>query len=53
MAESREFYDNWEKEERELRYDMSKGFSQEDIEHIVKLEKEEWTEWKKNKNKLK
>lgn len=37
----REFYDDWEREEKELRYDMSKGFSQEDIEHIVKLEKEE------------
>jgi len=45
----RDWYENWEDEERELRSDMSISFTEEDIERIIKLDKEAWLEWKENK----
>ena len=48
-GQCREFYDDWKREEKELRNDAPKYCSKEDLENIIALEKIEWDEWKKQK----
>lgn len=45
----RNWYENWEDEEKALRSNMPISFSEEDIKKIIELDKEAWMEWKENK----